>query len=207
MIDNSLAARWFALSKDSPAKLWWHSPLWNDATGRALGLDRAECAGVYALAPFRIARIDGKALVLAAYPAPRIFAPVDEDWLDIETVIAWNPLDDTAIVLGDPVPQIVGTFAEDATLYASPREFFQRWAQKRAAYAVQRQACADNEWSAPPVEADLAPGALIIGNFNEIRWQTHNLPRDLECVGVDARLINRAILRAANLPRAFQRAA
>lgn len=206
-MDNSLSELWFARSKDTPAKMWWEAPIWHDAIGRALRLSREECAGVYALAPFRLGRVDGKAVVLAAWPAPRLFAPIDEDWLGIEAVIAWNPLDDTAIVLGEIDPQLVGNLTDENTVYGSPRLFFQRWAQRRAAYAVQRQMTAGKEWHSPPIELDLAPGALMIGKPDQIRWNTYDLPRDLAVVAADPREINRAILIAAKLPRAFQRAA
>lgn len=204
---NELSQLWFARSKDTPAKMWWYADLWHPATGRALNMDRSEFAGVYALAPFRLARIDEKVLVLAAYPAPRIFDPIDEDWLGIDAVIAWNPVDDTATVLGDVEPQLVGSFHEDSSLFASPRAFFQRWAQKRAAYAVQRQMVAGKDWHHPPIEGDLVPGALIIGKPSEIRWTNFDLPRDLEVVGISALAVNRAILRSARVPRAFERAA
>ena len=204
---NAQSAYWYALGKDSPAKLWWEAPLWHDAIGRALHMDRSEFAGVYALSPFRLTRIDGKPVVIAAYPAPRIFTPLDEDWLSIETVIAWNPVDDTAQIIGDVEPQLVGSFNEDSAVYGSPRAFFQRWAQKRAAYAVQRQAVAGKDWSVVPSEVDLVPGCLMIGKPDAIRWNTYPVPRDLEVVAADPSQINRAILRSANLPRAFLRAA
>lgn len=206
-MDNSLSELWFARAKDTPAKMWWNAPIWHDAVGRALHLSREECAGVYALAPFRIGKVEGKAVVLAAWPAPRLFTPIDEDWLGIEAVIAWNPLDDTAIVLGDRNPQLVGNMADESAVYGSPRLFFQRWAQRRAAYAVQRQMTAGKDWHSPPTELDLAPGALMIGKPDAIRWSSYDLPRDLEVVAADAREINRAILISAKLPRAFQRAA
>lgn len=206
-MDNTLSELWFARAKDSPAKTWWHSDIWHDAVGRAMCMNRAEYAGVYALAPFRLARVDGKPVVLAAYPAPRIFAPVDDDWLGIEAVIAWNPVTDEAMVLGDPEPQLVGRLDDEPAVYGSARLFFQRWAQKRAAYAVHRQTMANSDWHSAPPEADLIPGALMIGKPEKIRWRSYSLPKDLEVIGADPRQINRAILISANLPRAFQRAA
>lgn len=206
-MDNALSELWFARAKDSPAKTWWEAPIWHDAVGRAMCMNREEYAGVYALAPFRLAKVDGKALVLAAYPAPRIFTPTDEDWLGIETVIAWNPVDDTATVLGDAEPQLVGNLDLEPAIYARPRRFFQRWAQKRAAFAVQRQTFAGKDWHSAPREVDQIPGALLIGNPDKVRWRSYSLPRDLEVIDADPRQINRAILIDANLPRAFQRVA
>lgn len=204
---NAESAYWYALSKDTPARQWWNLEPGHPAVGRALQIDPNEYAASYALAPFRVGRIDGKAMVLAAYPAPCLFTPYDEDWLRVETVIAWNPVDDTAVILGDTEAQIVGSFRDDNSLYASPREFFQTWAQRRAAYAVQRQMAEGKEWAAVPAELDLAPGCLLIGKPEAVRWSSYQIPRDLECVGLDATRVNKAILRSANLPRAFQRAA
>lgn len=206
-MDNSLSEYWYALSKETPGKRWWDAPIWHDAIGRALQMSRGEVGGVYAFAPFRLARIDEKPLILAAYPAPRLFEPADEDWLGIETVIAWDPVSDTASVIGDPEPQLVGCLDVDAAVYASPRRFFQRWAQKRAAFAVQRQIAAGNDWYSKPLETDQIPGALMVGQPDQIRWRASDLPSDLEVVDADPRAVSRAILKSANLPRTFQRAA
>lgn len=204
---NAESAYWYALSKDTPAKQWWNLEPGHASVYRAMCINPEEYAASYALAPFRVGRIDGRAVVMVAYPCPRLFAPYDEDWLSVETVIAWNPIDDTATILGDPDAQLVGSFRDDSAVYAGPRSFFQAWAQRRAAFAVQRQMADGKEWAVVPAELDLAPGCLIVGKPDAVRWNAYAMPRDLECVGIDARVINRAILRAANLPRAFQRAA
>lgn len=202
-MDNALSTLWFERGKDSPAKDWWNAEPWHPAIGRALRIDRAEFGGVYALAPFRVIRIEGKPMIAAAWPAPRILGPVDYDWLDIEAVIAWNPVDDTAFVMGDPVPQLVGKLSDDAPqIHASPRAFFQQWAIRRAAYAMQASQAAQQSWHIKPTERDEVPGVLMTGPIEKIRWNPAAMPEHIECVGCDPQHINRAILRAARLPRA-----
>ena len=126
----------------------------------------------------------------------------DGDWLGIETVISWNPITDRAEVIGDPQPQLVGHISDEANqLHASPRAFFQAWAMRRAQFLSLRQTTSAH-WSKPPAERDEAPGGLIVGDPHSIRWNASALPASIDCVGIDPQVINRAILRAAHLPRA-----
>lgn len=199
--DNSLSEYWFALSKESPAKTWWDAAYLHPAIYRALRIARGDTGAIYAIHPFRLARIEDRAVVLAAHPAPRILDDPEHEWLSIETVIAWEPITNKAHVLGDPVPQLVGTLTDDANeLHADPRAFFQSWARRRAIFAVQRQQARKDRWHISPSERDEAPGALIVGQVKDIRWNPSAMPAHIECVGCDAREINRAILRAARLP-------
>lgn len=204
---NALSAYWYALDKDTPARRWFHLPFNHPNVAKALGIDGTEELANYALAPFRYAKVEGNPSILAAWPCPAMFEPIDQDWLGIEHVIAWNPKTDHVQIIGDTTPQLIGSFREDNTIYSSARAFFQSWAQKRAAYAMARVTAQSNKWAAHPVELDEAPGCLIVGDPDAIRWNAYEMPQNLECVGIDARTINRAILRSANLPRAFQRAA
>ena len=193
-----------ALSKQTPAKTWWDAEAWHPAVGRAMRIDRTAEGGVYALAPFRLAKVNEKHVILAAYPAPRILGPVDPDFLGIEQVLAWNPVDGSTEVLGDPVPQLFGAFTSTdvGTLYADTRDFFTAWAQERAAFYVRWCQSRRGEWAHGATETDLVPGALIIGKPEQIRWRPSTLPETLNCVGIDPTTINRAVLRAARLPRA-----
>lgn len=199
---NALVSVVHSRAKDTPAKTWWDAEALHPATFRALRIDRADFAAAYAVHPFRLARIDGKPLILAAHPAPLILGPVDDDHLNIEAVIAWNPVDNRAFVLGDETPQLVGALSDDApTLFASPFAFFRAWLEARAAFAMLRSQLVGKDWMARPTEHGTAPGALMIGAIDAIRWNPASLPRDLVCVGADPMQINRAILRAARLPR------
>lgn len=205
---NDLCAAVYARSKDTPARTWWEAEAMHPALFRALRIDRAEFAAPYAAHPFRLARIEGKAVVLAAHPAPRILGPVDDDWLGIETVIVWNPVDDTATVPGDPVPQLVGALSDDApALHASPFAFFRAWLEQRAAFAMLRSTMVGKDWAVRPTERTHAPGALMIGTPEQIRWNPSALPQHIECHGTDAKRVNSAIFRAAKLPRVTMRAA
>lgn len=205
---NELCATVYARSKDSPGKTWWDAQAMHPALFRALRIDPAEFGAVYAVHPFRLARVDGKPVVLAAHPAPRILGPVDDDWLGIETVIAWNPVDDSAAVLGDTVPQLVGALTDEApALFASPFAFFRAWLEERAAFAMLRSQLVGKDWAARPTERGHAPGALMIGTPEQIRWNPASLPQHIECHGTDAKRVNSAIFRAARLPRVTMRAA
>lgn len=199
---NALVALVHARAKDCPALTWWNAEALHPATFRALRIDPAEFGAVYAAHPFRLARIDGKPLILAAHPAPLVLGPVDDDHLAIEAVIAWNPVDNFAFVLGDETPQLVGAITDEApTLFASPFAFFRAWIEARAAFAMLRSQLVGKDWMARPTEQGTAPGALMAGPVEAIRWNPASLPRDLTCVGADPAHINRAILRAARLPR------
>lgn len=204
---NDFIGLMHARDKDSPAKTWWNAAPWHDATDRALGIDRTQDGGQFAVFPFRAAKIDDKWRVLAAYPAPKIISDVDEDWLGIDQVISWCPLSNHVEVMGDPVDQLVGNPAgfyaekDTGTLYGQPRAFFQAWARDRARFYGFAAQHIGKSWSAMPHEPDLVPGALIVGDARKIRWSAHTLPANVECVGCDPAEINRAMLRNLNLPR------
>jgi hypothetical protein len=201
-VDNSFSEYLFALRKDTPGKLWWNADPVHPATYRALRINPEDFAASYAVAPFRVARIDGQHVILAAHPAPRALDPVDHDWFGIETVIAWDPIADTAMILGDAAPQLVGRLTPDAnTVFSSPRAFFQTWAIRRAQFAMSRRDAAEKRWHVTPTERDEVPGALLIGELGKVRLSPSTLPEHIETVGIDPKDLNRAIMRAARLPR------
>lgn len=200
-IDNSLSEYLFALRKDGPAKTWWNADLNRAPIFRALRIDCNEEGAGYAATPFRVAKVNDRWLILAAYPAPSVFDPV-ADWLDIKTVIAWEPNSDTAHVLGDPEPQLVGNLSDEANvIFASPRAFFQAWAMRRAQFYARLQATKGKTWRIEAREADEVPGALLIGDLAKAPLSPSTMPEHIECHGLDPQALNRAILRAARLPR------
>lgn len=202
-MDNSLSAYWYALSKETPGKAWWRARAMHDAVFRALRIDRHELGAIYAAIPFRLARIDDKPVILAAYPAPRCFAPIDENWLNIESVLAWDPVGGGTFIMGDPDGRAFGALDDGANqMHTDPLTFFQTWASRRAAFAVKRQALSAKAWTTPPSEHDEIPGALLIGALDKVKFNPAAMPQHIECVGLDPRDLNRAILRAARLPRA-----
>jgi hypothetical protein len=202
---NALWAYLYAIGKETPAKFWWEQPFNHPAIARALNIDRSEYAAFFALMPFRYAKTEKGHRIFAAYPCPRtIGTEIDRDWLGIETVIEWDPVTNTAQVLDDPHPQLVGDMRDDsATLFADPRAFFLEWARNRAAFAVRFQETLRTAWTAKPMEADVVPGALMIGTPESIIWAPSALPEAIRCVGVDPRRVNKAILKSARLPRCF----
>lgn len=201
-MDNDLSILMFERKKQTPAKTWWEQDIFHPAIARALKVDRSEMGGVFALAPFRLFHDGEKHVILAPFPAPRMLGPVDHDWLDIATVIAWNPQDDTAEIMGDVQPQLVGNFddSEQGTIFSSPRDFFTQWMMDRAAFFVRWMQSRKGEWAHGATERDLTPGKLAVGDINKIRWS--GLPDTIHCRGLSTQEVNRAILRQANLPRA-----
>lgn len=199
---NALSAYNHALRKDTPAKRWWNLDATHAATARALRINPQDDGAAYALIPFRLARTPEGPRILVAHPCPRFFAPQDPDWLGIETVLSWEPNSNTVQVEGDPSPRLVGAWRDDATtLFNDPRAFFQAWAQRRAQFAIQREVYSGKSWHTAPAECDLAPGQLIVGDASKVRWNPAAMPEHVECVGIDPRVVNKAVLRAAHLPR------
>lgn len=209
-VNNLVASRDAATKRDTPARVWWDCEPYHPAIARALRIDRKQTGGVYALAPFRLWNDGTRHLILAAYPCPRILGPIDMDHLGIEAVLAWNPLDDTAQILGEGD----GLFGHtddrpiDAfTLYASPRAFLTDWAINRAHAYVRLTTVRRNAW-ADAEDTDTPPGAVAIGPVEKINLT--NLPREFAVQGFDPLAINKQIIRQARLPRAHahtQRAA
>lgn len=197
---NDLSVYVYALDKDTPAKTWWSLPFYHPAIARQIRIDRQDDGGVYALAPFRLGMVDGEHRILAAWPC---LAFTWRDHLDITTVLSWNPRDNTVTVLGDPEPQLVGPFTDpdQTTIFADPRSFFQEWARIRAAYFVARTTALAADWQAAPDERDILPGVLIAGDAAKVRWHLSALPASINIVGADPKTIERAIFKAAHIPR------
>lgn len=200
---NIVSAHWHAQDRDTPAKTWSTAIENHPAIYRALQIDPADPSSRFATGAFRLWQSpEGAWLVLAAHPAPRMCGPVDLDHLGINTVLAWNPKTGDASILSDPAPQLFGAFTDQAKgmLFANPRAYLRAWAEQRARFFVQCQSSAGKEWAVRPVEYDLAPGALMVGAVDDIRWNPATLPAEVQCVGVAPAKINKAIFKAARLP-------
>jgi hypothetical protein len=201
-INNLVASYTHAIRKECPAKTWWDCAPYHPAIARALKINRQQTGGVYALAPFRLWNDGERHLILAAYPAPRILGPIDMDHLDIEAVLAWNPITDEAHILGEAQPALFGTESEPGqsfTLYQSPRAFLTDWAINRAHAYVRITELRKNRWS-DAEDRDTPPGALVIGNPEKV--DLTKLPREFAAQGFDVAELNRTIIRQARLPRA-----
>lgn len=200
---NAFYATLYAREKDTPGKVFWHAEAMHPAIFRALCMDRNETGAIYAAAAFRLYRCETGARILAAFPAPFILEDGDDDWLGIDTVLSWNPVDDTAEVMGDPIAQVVGAVPHDEALHihASPFAFLRALAEARAQWFCQRCAV-KGEWRAAK-ERDLTPGLLLLGKDPaKVRWPIHELPETITVHGIDARAFNNALLRQARIPRA-----
>lgn len=201
---NELSAWLYSISKDCPGKVWWDAEPTHPAVYRALRIDKDEWPAVYACAPFRLARVDDTPVILAAHPAPRTLGDPDLDWLGIEAVLCWNPATGEFCVIGEDTPVLFGRVdAQSSVIFAEPRTFLQQWAAKRAAFAAQRREARDKKWHIAPTEIDEAPGCLLVGDPNRIRWPIHEMPSDIACVGIDPKAVNRAIIKSARLPKAY----
>lgn len=203
---NPLFALLHARSKDCPGKTWWHAEAMHPAIFRALRMNRDDEGSVFAAVPFRLHRGPEGARILAAFPCPRILAPHDDnDWLGIETVLSWDPVTDNAEVVGDPGPALVGNIASDAEhlpIHGSAFTYFRALAEARAQWIVARQMVA-GDWRRKPREPDLSPGLLLIGGEpDKVRWPLSRMPEAITAHGLDAKALNRALLRQARIPRA-----
>lgn len=204
---NLVASYWHDLGRDSPARTWWRAAPHVDkpAVARALRINPKEGGALFGLLPFRLAQLDGRWTVLAAYPCPRTLGPVDLDWLGIDQVLAWDPVTDSVTPLGDGEPGgLFGGFTDRETgaLYGSPREFFQAWAIARAEFYERWRMAQMRQWAHGAEERDLVPGVLVQGDPKDVRWRPGSMPPALTCHGLDPVKVNRAILRSAHLPRA-----
>lgn len=198
-----MSARWFEADRDTPAKVWSQATYNHSAIYKFLRIDPAESAARYAIEPFRVHTDPdtGKARILVAYPCPRLVDAFDEHTV-IETVLSWNPTSGSVTVLRDPSPQLFGGFTdtEQGTIFRDPFAFFRAWVESRAAWFVDYLSAIGRSWQVKPIERDLVPGCLMVGDIEAIQWAPHSLPTSLNCVGVDPKALNRAILKAARLP-------
>lgn len=200
---NLCASHVQAMCRDTPAKRWADLPPFHPALFRALRIDPADPGAHYAVLPFRLAACEQGHRIHAAWPCPRQLTDPEHDHLGVEVVLAWEPRGNAVEVVADPEPQLVGAFPDctHGTLYADPFAFFRAWVELRAAFFVRWNEARRARWQALPEERDPLPGVLIVGDPARIRWNPTSLPAMLECVGADPRRIDRAIFKAARLPR------
>lgn len=203
---NPLFATLHARSKDSPAKTWWYAEPMHAALFRALKMNPKEEGAIFAAVPFRLHRDSRR--ILVAFPCPRILAPHDDDdWLGIETVLSWDPVTNTAKVMGDEGPALIGTIPPDQemlSIFGSPFAFFRAFAEARAQWIVGRH-MVGGDWRRKPREPDLSPGLLLLGKPDKVAWPRHRMPAQLVCEAVDVKALNRALIKQAHVPHASVR--
>lgn len=97
---NLIASYWRDIARETPARFWWNLEFNHPAIARALCVNREEFGATFALQPFRYARTDAGHRILAAWPCPRsVGTETDDDWLNIEAVISWDPVANKAEVM------------------------------------------------------------------------------------------------------------
>lgn len=197
---NDLYATLHARAKDSPAKTFWHAQAMHPAIYRALNIDPAETGAPFASLAFRLHRDEHGARILWAYPTPMFYGDAPDDWLGIETVLAWYPHLNRVEVIGDIGPRIIGPISEGtAIIFADPFAFFRAHAEARAQWFANMIEA--SEWRAFH-EIDLTPGALVIGDIDKLHWPVRSMPVDIICHGIDPAKLNRTLLKQARIPRA-----
>lgn len=201
---NLISATLHARAKDSPGKTWFYAEAGHAAIFRALRMSPEETGARFAASAFRLHRSDAGPRILVAFPAPQVLNDPHADWLGINTVLSWNPVDDIAEVLGDPSPALVGTATTDdstLTIHRSPYAFLRGLVEARAQWFVGWTLIA-GDWRRKPIEPDLSPGLLLIGESDAVRWPLSRMPETIHCAGVDPKALNRALLKQARVPHA-----
>lgn len=138
---------------------WWNARPTHPAVARALLFDADQPMSIYALAPFRYAKVDGRHLVLAAWPAPYMIDRV-EGPDRIKHVIAWEPSTDTSWMLFQNYRREAGDSSKEA--YWRPLALFQDWAEARLAFILTRKVEQVQRARRKTPEADLLPGYLVL---------------------------------------------
>ncbi len=203
LIDHPIAARVrqsIAIRRHRAKQSTWQNadPL-HPAIYRALRIDPADPASFYAAYPFRLAKIDGAHVILAALRCP----PVGEV-AEPETLISWHPPSGTFAIVGDVNPQLIEPDHPDdeAHIYGDFFAFARAWVERRAAWFQRHLDQMADKWAHPNVEPSDGnlPGYLVVGDITKVRMP-RDLPPVLTAHGIKPKALNAAIFRSANLPR------
>jgi hypothetical protein len=168
---------------------------------KALKIDPNAPHARYAVEPFRIVEHQGVWIGGAVGFAPRW---TYDGWTPTGEVILWNPRTGVVQLLDDDGPTLVkpADVSKRLTVYADGFAFFRAWADRRAAQseAICLAAMSNRNTFAEPRDGGI-PGALAIGDLNGIQWRETNASVLVAGPGIDAKQLNRAIIRSARLPR------
>jgi hypothetical protein len=195
------------VTADTDALRWSMSDYAHPAIYRALKIDKGDPSAFYAAAMCRLMRVDGKAMIGIAWPAPRVIPDGEIELfyphLFIKNVVYWNPIDNMVL----PTPNGWETWFCDSDLqkdqgviYANPFVWLRDWASARAQWFVHYKSAMQEKWSAIPEERDLCPGMILTDAPANVSWPSWEMPRDLTVIGANPKEINKAILRSAHLP-------
>lgn len=185
----------------------WLSTNWsaNRATiCRALKIDPAEPGATYATGPFAIMAEDGANWIAGAVGIWRALDPLPWSVDDITEVILWNPRTGQVRFLDDVGPGVVipAKPEQRLTVYADGFAFFRAWADRRAEILARIRIAHEGHrvTAVEPLDSAI-PGALAIGDLAKIHWRDIGASVLVAGPGVDAKKLNRAVIRSAHLPR------
>ena len=207
---NQSSKLFYALRKDTPGKFWelnCKSPL-DDAqalksVSNVLNLDPTDPMVAIACQHIRLGKVSGSHHLVIPYPIPKPRDLPDGSnlglWIDIRQILVWNPATDVFHLLGDDTPQLFGNHATGA-LYGHPKQFLQYWYRNIAQHLELIKIRSAQKWKSVPKMTDVCPGALLIGPPPDIPWPIPDMPRKLTVTDLDPKVINRSIVKAANLP-------
>ncbi len=162
---------------------------------KAIDIDPAHPLSYWSTHPFRVVERDGVTWIAGAVGAPPL--------KDAMRMIAWTPMAITDVILWNPRTGMLRLADDDGdrliapadggelTVYGDGRAFFRAWADLRADMA-------HYEHDATPYAL---PGALLIGNPDNVRWLNLGATVLKPSAGVDPKRIKAALHRQANLPR------
>ncbi len=209
--EANLAAQWRRLVLYAGPEVEWAAADHHAAIFRALQIDPRDPVSLYATLMCRLMRIDGKPVIVVAYPCPRTFVETETfeesfPWMVIKDLIIWDPTSNQARPFETFNPGLKGAFPEGdvGKVYGDPKAWLQDWARSRAQWLIHRNAIAAQQWTKPPEEPDHCPGVLMLGDPDKIHWPAFEMPRNIEVIGAPAAQINKAIMRSAQLPRVRQ---
>ena len=177
---------------------------------KALKIDKAEPSALYSTAALRVIADEGVTWIGGAVGCPpslNIAQVMDWQIDDISDVILWNPRSNECQVMGEAKGQATLTLPypmpDHLTVYGDPFSFFRAWAERRAKTFGRHQSRKGRKWAhgaAEPLDGGL-PGALIVGDQGRITWRDLSAQTISAGPGVDRDELNRAVFRAAKLPR------
>jgi hypothetical protein len=172
------------------------------AVFRALKISPLEPTAGYAVQPFTVLETDLGNWIAGAvgHADPLRYG----EWSAAGDVILWNPRTEEVRLRGETGSALICPFRAEPrlTIYGQGFAFFRAWADNRAAIAQRINLAAANHraTNAEPMDSGI-PGALAIGDLAKIDWRAVDASVLVAGPGIDAKALNKAIIRSARLPR------
>jgi hypothetical protein len=168
----------------------------------ALKIDPLEPTASYAIQPFTVLETDEGNWIAGAvgHEPPMRYG----DWTPTGDVILWNPRSGAMRLRGVIGAALIVPHHPGArlTVFGDGFAFFRAWADNRAAIAERIAVASTNHrtTNAEPMDSGI-PGALVIGDMAKIDWRDTGASVLVAGPGIDAKALNRAVIRSAHLPR------